>query len=290
MHAGDCSKRAEKDPLAGQGAAEDRPVHPAVEDEEQDVPAGVGEERVELGQHAVEELADRLAAEEARLEGHDASECGRHELLHGLGRDAPQLSALDLAQRVPLFRLDAGRDDPRGLERPREAARDHAVERDAGERVRCGGGLEAAVLGEHDLLRVDPVEVAHLCVPHQVDAAACDHCARSERPPADCMPAIIPGARNAVGEAGDELAEQRVGIPFLVALEQLACAPADERVDRAAPDVEHLAGDRLRLVRAQRDDRAATCWLGRAGRSPPPARPCRMSPRSCACARSGRCS
>src|SRR5207342_3493507 len=112
---------------------------------------------------------------------------------HRLGRDAAELAALDLAQAVPRLRLDAGRDDARRLEGAWEPARDDAVERDAGERVRGGGSLAAALLGEHDLLRVEPFEVPHLCVPHHVDATACGHCGRSEWPPAACMPAIIPG-------------------------------------------------------------------------------------------------
>src|SRR5690348_10875967 len=51
--AGRLLERAEKDAVPGQCAAEDRAVHRAVEDEQDDVPALVGQEGVELGQDAV---------------------------------------------------------------------------------------------------------------------------------------------------------------------------------------------------------------------------------------------
>ena len=65
--------------------------------EQGDVPALVGDEAVYLRQDAVEELPDRLAAEEPRLERDDAPERDRHHLLHLLGRNAAELAAFDLA-------------------------------------------------------------------------------------------------------------------------------------------------------------------------------------------------
>src|SRR6185437_11864978 len=56
-----------------------------------------------------------------------------------------------------------------------------------------------------------------------------------------------PGRSGAVREAREQLGEERVGLPPLVGREELAGAPAAQRVDRSAPDVEHLARDRLRL-------------------------------------------
>src|SRR4029079_4738836 len=47
---------------------------------------------------------------------------------------------------------------------------------------------------------------------------------------------------------------ERVRLPALVGGEELAGAPAAQRVDGAAPDVEDLAGDGLRVVRAEVDD------------------------------------
>ena len=87
------------------------------------------------------------------------------------------------------------------------------------------------------------------CSTRKHQSAAC-----SERPPADCMPAIIPGGEAPFGKRDEHLAEQRVRLPALRRVEQLTGAPARERVHGAAPDVEHLAGDRLRLVGAERDD------------------------------------
>src|SRR5581483_1832251 len=134
-------------------------------------------------------------AEERRVERDDAAERDGHHLLHEGGLDAAQLAALDLAQVGNRLDLDVRRDCARGLDRPGEPARDHTVEGQAGERRRCRLRLFPAGLGEDDAVRMDAVEVAHLRVAHQVDAPAPRrrHCARSEWPPAACMPAIIPG-------------------------------------------------------------------------------------------------
>ena len=121
-------ERAEKDSLAGEGAAEDGAVDGTVQDEEHDVPACVREQCVQLGDHAVEQLADRLAAEEPRVERDDAAEGGRHHLLHRLWSDAAELAALDLPQLGFLLQHRVGRDHAGRLERAWQAARDHAVE------------------------------------------------------------------------------------------------------------------------------------------------------------------
>src|SRR3954452_11465208 len=63
-----------------------------------------------------------------------------------------------------------------------------------------------------------------------------------------------PRWRSAVREARPKLAEERIGVPALIALEELAGRPAAQRVDGAAPDVEDLARDPLRLVCCERDD------------------------------------
>src|SRR5438067_13666055 len=67
-------------------------------------------------------------------------------------------------------------------------------------------------------------------------------------------PGEHPGRRGAVREACEQLREERVGPPAFGRVEQLAGAPALEDVHGAAPDVDHLTCDRLRLVGAERDD------------------------------------
>ena len=78
---------AEEHALAGQRVGEDRAVDPAVQDGENRVPASVGEQPVDSREHAIEELADRLAAEEALVERDDAPECVDELLFELLGRD-----------------------------------------------------------------------------------------------------------------------------------------------------------------------------------------------------------
>src|SRR5439155_26364380 len=118
-------------------------------------------------------------------------------------------------ERVVVLRLAVARDDPGVLERPGQAARDHAVEADFAEVLGCGRRLRAPVVGEEHRVRMLPLEVAHLRVAHQVDAtASVGHCARSDRPPAACMPAIIPGGvapsgNRSVSSASSASASQR---------------------------------------------------------------------------------
>ena len=96
----------------------------------------VCEQALEGGEDAVEELADRLSAEEPLLVRDHAAERVDELALERVRRNLREAAALDLAQLGPGLRLAAGRDDCRGLERAREAAAEHAVELDAGER-RC---------------------------------------------------------------------------------------------------------------------------------------------------------
>src|SRR6266550_3578990 len=62
------------------------------------------------------------------------------------------------------------------------------------------------------------------------------------------------GRRGPVREAVADLPQQRAWVPTLVACEQFPGFPAAQHVDDAAVDEEHLAGDVLGLVRAERDD------------------------------------
>ncbi len=129
--------------------------------------------------------------------------------------------------------------------------RDHVERRRLAGAVRADEADDGAVgdVEGHVVERRDAAEPKARVLEREHQSAAC-----SERPPADCMPAIIPGGDAPFGKRDEHLAEQRVRLPALGRVEQLARAPALERVDGAAPDVEHLAGDRLRLVRAERDD------------------------------------
>src|SRR4029079_3981610 len=67
-------------------------------------------------------------------------------------------------------------------------------------------------------------------------------------------PGEHPRWRGAVREPREQLREERIRLPASLGGEQLAGAPAAERVDGAAPGVEALAGDALCLVGTERDD------------------------------------
>ena len=112
---------------------EDRAVHRAVRDDERGVPRRVGEEPVDRGQDAVEELADRLAAEEPLLVRDDPVERVDERLLQLVGRDRGEAVAGDLAELGPDCDLVARSDERGGLGRARQTARDDAVERRARE-------------------------------------------------------------------------------------------------------------------------------------------------------------
>ena len=76
----------------------------AVEDGEGRVPAVICDQALEGGEDAVEELADRLAAQESRLGRDDAAE-RVHELgLQRVSGDLGDASALDLAELGPRLR------------------------------------------------------------------------------------------------------------------------------------------------------------------------------------------
>ena len=92
---------AEEHALAGQRVREDRAVDGAVRDDERGVPAAVGDEPLDRREHAVEELADRLAAEEPLLVRHDAAEGADERLLELVRRDRRELRAHDLAELGP---------------------------------------------------------------------------------------------------------------------------------------------------------------------------------------------
>ena len=125
--------------LAEERVREDRAVHRAVRDDERGVPLRVTEQPVDGGQHPVEQLADRLAAEEALVVRDDAVERTDECLLELCRRDRGEPVAHDLAQVGPCLNLVPRRDEGGRLDRAEQTARDHAVERRPLEKR--GGGL-----------------------------------------------------------------------------------------------------------------------------------------------------
>ena len=139
MHAGRLLEGAEVRPVAGEGVGDDDPVHAAVEDGEGRVPFA-RHEPVERRMDPVERLAERLAAEEARVLVGDAQRADE-ERLELLGRERVEAAAAPLGELRPALDLVPGRDDRRRLGGARQVARDDEVELDAGERVARRLGL-----------------------------------------------------------------------------------------------------------------------------------------------------
>ncbi len=106
MHAGDCSRLPSSVAAAGQRVGEDRAVDAAVQHREEHVPIGVGYEPVHCGDDAIEQRADRLAAEKTRVLGNDVPprfEEGGLELVLG---DLVEAAGFDLAQIGPRLGLE----------------------------------------------------------------------------------------------------------------------------------------------------------------------------------------
>ncbi len=147
-----------------------------MEDGQRRVPVVRADEPLEGGDDAVEELADRLAAQEARLVRNHSPE-RMHELaLERVRRDVGEPAALDLAKLGPGLGIELRRDDRGRLERARQPARHDAVDLDAAERLGHGRRLRDPFLVQGHLRRVHGHsvlgEVGHLGVAHQVQAAA----------------------------------------------------------------------------------------------------------------------
>ena len=152
---------------------ENRAVDASVQHREDGVPGGIREQPLERREDAVVERADRLAAEEARLLGDDVLEGGEERPLQLVLGEVGEPAALQLAQVRPRLRLRARRDDRSRLERPPEAARQHAVEPHSRESRRRGAGLlepcrrQRHRVGAH---RAPVHEVRHRRMAHEVDA------------------------------------------------------------------------------------------------------------------------
>ena len=129
------------------------------------------------GEDAVEELADRLAAQEARVVRDDAAERVDELALERVGRDLGEPAALDLAQLGPGLRFGAGATiDAVSSVRGRPLVRARGRARSPRERVCDRRGLRDALLVQRHLARVHGravlAEVGHLGVAHEVEAAA----------------------------------------------------------------------------------------------------------------------
>ncbi len=171
-------ERAEAADAGAERVEEDRAVDAAVRDDQQVPPARRGAEGMEDRHDAVDERAEGLAAEEARLAVERDAEGPGEDRLQLVLRDRAEPPALDLAQFGPDLRLQraAADHDPRRLVRPGQVADHRAVEGDGRERPRRHRGLLAPLGGQrHRPRRAGPtrrVEVADLGVAHEVDAAA----------------------------------------------------------------------------------------------------------------------
>jgi hypothetical protein len=143
------------------------PVHAAVENGQSRLPLA-GHELVERREHAVERLAERLAAEEARSFVADLKRPDEH-LLELLPWHIVETTAAPLVEVGPLLRLSAGCDDARRLDRARQRARDDEVELHVRERTVRGRGLVEPALREAHDLGIALACVRDLCMPHQVE-------------------------------------------------------------------------------------------------------------------------
>ena len=101
----DASRRllevAEEHPLAGERVGQDRPVHASVEDCQRGLPVVRGDDRLHSREDAVEELPDRLAAEEPRVVRDDATERVDELVVERVRRNLGEATALDLAELGP---------------------------------------------------------------------------------------------------------------------------------------------------------------------------------------------
>jgi len=86
----------EEHPLAREGVGENRAVYATVADREGGVPAVVGDQSLERGQHPVEEFADRLAAQEPGVVRDHAPERVDELALDDVGRDLGQAAAVGM--------------------------------------------------------------------------------------------------------------------------------------------------------------------------------------------------
>jgi aminoglycoside phosphotransferase (APT) family kinase protein len=169
-------ERAEVHPLAGEREGENGPIDSAVQHRQGRLPSVVLDEPAEGGHDAVEQLADRLAAEEARIVRDHSAEGVDELLAQEIRWDLGEAAALELAELGPRLRLDVRCDDRGGLEGPRKAARHDAIELDAAEGLGHCPCLRDALLVQRHLRRIDRGavvgEVRHFRMAHEIEPPA----------------------------------------------------------------------------------------------------------------------
>ncbi len=138
-----------------------------MEDRERRLPL-LADQPLERREHAIERLAERLAAEEARSFVADLKRPDEH-LLELVPWHVVETTAAPLVEVGPLLRLSAGRDDARRLDRARQRARDDEVELHVRERTVRGRGLVEPALREAHDLGIALARVRDLGMPHQVE-------------------------------------------------------------------------------------------------------------------------
>ena len=144
---------AEERAPAGERAGDDRAVRRRRGGRRARCPSrSAASSRSIAGSDAVEERADRLAAEKRGVLGNDVAKGVGEGVLELVLGDVGEAAGLELAEVGPGLRLEVGRDDARGLHRSRQAARDHAVELDPAEHRRSGVRLVAPGDGERHVL------------------------------------------------------------------------------------------------------------------------------------------
>ena len=95
----------EKYPGAGEGPAEQCPVHRAMEDQQGAIPPCLVAEPLQRGKHPVEELPDALPSEEGRRLGHGTAEGAEKALLEPTWRKVSQLSRTELGELGPALNV-----------------------------------------------------------------------------------------------------------------------------------------------------------------------------------------
>ena len=161
-----------------------------------------------------------------------------------------------------------------------QPARDDAVELNAAQRCRRRLAPGARPFSVSRTSRgCSPLEVAHLRVAHQVDAPARGaRSLRAQRPAAGGLHAgDHPGGRDAFGEAVDELGEQRVGVPPLVATRRARPRPSRWSALIAPPQTWKTWPVMPCASSAQSATTSGDMFAGSSGSKPSPGRPCRRS-------------
>ena len=208
---------------------EDRAVDGAVQDEQDDVPAR--RRRAARRARAARGRAARRSSRRrgTRVERNDAAERGRSSSPAPSRVRRRGCSPLSISRSAWFASSSASGATMRAVSsvrgRPLVITRSKRTPRSAS--AAASAWLRPSSR-EQDVVRVLALEVAHLRVAHQVDAPAwrSRHCARSDWPPAACMPAIIPAGAAPSGKRSTSSASSASASHFSSDGEELARAPA----------------------------------------------------------------